>query len=30
MMFQGGFFTTTNLPEVGKVMIFKVIPLERP
>ena len=29
-MFQGRFFTTTDLPEAGKVMIFKVILLERP
>ena len=29
-MFQGRFFTTTDLPEVGKVMIFKVILLDRP
>ena len=30
MMFVGRFLTTTDLPEVGKVMIFKVILLERP
>ena len=29
-MFQGRSFTTTDLPEVGKMMIFKVILLERP
>ena len=29
-MFQGRFFTTTDLPEVSKVMIFKIIPLVRP
>ena len=30
MMFQGRFFTTTDLSGVGKVMIFKVILLKRP
>ena len=30
MMFQGRFFTTTDLHEVCKVMIFKVILLARP
>ena len=29
-MFQGRFFTPTDLPEVGKVMIFEVVLLERP
>ena len=29
-MFQGRFLTTTDLPEVGKVMICKVILLARP
>ena len=29
MIYLGGFFKTTDLPEVRKVMIFKVILLER-
>ena len=30
MMFHGSFFTMTDLPEVGKVMISKVILLAKP